>query len=84
MKRGHRVLRLRAVVDQIQKIVTKLPDLKNVTALTQWYSDVLEKIVRVAPEQYWWMHRRWRDDRGPKQRAAQSRVRENRSHDEAA
>jgi len=63
---------------------TMSSDLKNVTALTQWYSDVLEKIVRVAPEQYWWMHRRWRDDRGPKQRAAKSRTRENRSHDEAA
>ena len=47
------------------------PDLKNVAALTQWYTDVLERIVRVAPEQYWWMHRRWRDDRGPKKRAAQ-------------
>lgn len=33
MKRGHRVLRLGAVVDQIQKIVTKLPNLKNVTGV---------------------------------------------------
>jgi Kdo2-lipid IVA lauroyltransferase/acyltransferase len=41
-----------------------MPDsLKNVTALTQWYSDVLEQVVRVAPEQYWWVHRRWRDNR---------------------
>ncbi len=33
MKLGHRVLRLRAVVDQIQKIVTELPDLENVTGV---------------------------------------------------
>jgi Kdo2-lipid IVA lauroyltransferase/acyltransferase len=53
------------------------PALKSVAALTQWYSDVLEKIVRAAPEQYWWMHRRWRDDRGPKKRAAQNRAIQN-------
>ncbi len=53
------------------------PDLKSVAALTQWYTDVLEKIVRAAPEQYWWMHRRWRNDRGPKRRATQNRTLQN-------
>jgi KDO2-lipid IV(A) lauroyltransferase len=28
--------------------------------LTQWYSDQLEDIIRTAPEQYWWLHRRWK------------------------
>jgi KDO2-lipid IV(A) lauroyltransferase len=48
------------------------PALKNVTELTQWYTSVLEKIIRVAPEQYWWLHRRWRDDRGPKKRGTKN------------
>jgi KDO2-lipid IV(A) lauroyltransferase len=39
------------------------PALKEVKALTQWFTGVLETIVRRAPEQYWWVHRRWRDNR---------------------
>ncbi|HZZ73220.1 MAG TPA: lysophospholipid acyltransferase family protein [Pirellulales bacterium] len=33
----------------------------NVRELTQWYSAKLEEIIRRAPEQYWWVHRRWKD-----------------------
>jgi KDO2-lipid IV(A) lauroyltransferase len=36
------------------------PELANVKALTQWYNTVLEGAVRRAPEQYWWVHRRWK------------------------
>jgi Kdo2-lipid IVA lauroyltransferase/acyltransferase len=47
------------------------PELKDVTALTQWYTKILEDVVRRAPEQYWWVHRRWKDVRpARKQRAA--------------
>lgn len=31
--------------------------------LTQFYNDHLEDIIRTAPEQYWWLHRRWKDPR---------------------
>ena len=33
---------------------------QSVATLTQWYTDRLEEIVRDAPEQYWWVHRRWK------------------------
>ncbi len=46
------------------------PALKDVTALTQWYTRVLEDLVRVTPDQYWWVHRRWKDNRPAKKRAA--------------
>ncbi len=36
-------------------------DLGGVTELTQWYNDVLEEEIRRAPEQYWWLHNRWRE-----------------------
>lgn len=28
--------------------------------ITRWYTSELEVIVRSAPEQYWWIHRRWK------------------------
>ena len=35
--------------------------LGDVTSLTQWYSTLLEEAIRQNPEQYWWIHRRWKD-----------------------
>lgn len=38
------------------------PDyLKSVHDLTEWYNDCMEEMIRLAPEQYWWLHRRWRE-----------------------
>ena len=37
------------------------PHLQTVEALTEWYNHQLEASIRLAPEQYWWLHRRWRD-----------------------
>lgn len=31
-----------------------------VLAITQWYTAQLESVIRQAPEQYWWIHRRWK------------------------
>jgi KDO2-lipid IV(A) lauroyltransferase len=35
--------------------------LNSVDDLTRWYNEKLEKAIRLAPEQYWWLHRRWRE-----------------------
>jgi len=32
----------------------------SVEELTQWYNDVLASRIRQQPEQYWWLHNRWR------------------------
>ena len=45
--------------------------LSSVHDLTQWYSSRLEELIREAPEQYWWLHRRWKDTR--KQRRLQKK-----------
>jgi KDO2-lipid IV(A) lauroyltransferase len=46
----------------------------SIRELTQWYTTRFEEIVRTAPEQYWWLHRRWKDtrskDRAHRRRAA--------------
>lgn len=36
-------------------------DAMTVDELTQWHTQLLEQAIREAPEQYWWLHRRWRD-----------------------
>lgn len=35
--------------------------LDSVDELTKWYNEKLEQAIRLAPEQYWWLHRRWRE-----------------------
>ncbi|WP_425616781.1 lysophospholipid acyltransferase family protein [Anatilimnocola sp. NA78] len=42
------------------------PGCADLKSLTQWYNRVLEDEIRKAPDQYWWLHRRWRE---PPQRA---------------
>lgn len=33
---------------------------ESVESLTYWYNRQLERAIDIAPEQYWWLHRRWR------------------------
>ncbi len=47
-------------------------DLSSLGKLTQWYTTRLEELIRCNPEQYWWIHRRWKDTREPKQRKRQA------------
>jgi KDO2-lipid IV(A) lauroyltransferase len=47
------------------------PEVSGVRALTTWYNQRLAKAIALAPEQYWWLHRRWRKPpRRVRQRAA--------------
>lgn len=43
-------------------------ELGTVPLLAQWYTDELENLIRKGPEQYWWLHRRWKGQ--PTARAA--------------
>ncbi|TWT91856.1 lysophospholipid acyltransferase family protein [Neorhodopirellula pilleata] len=36
------------------------PHCESVATLTHWYNRQLEAMIDLAPEQYWWLHRRWR------------------------
>ena len=36
------------------------PETADIQALSQWYTDLLERAIRREPAQYWWVHRRWR------------------------
>ncbi len=43
--------------------------LASVKEITQWYTHQIEEMVRLAPEQYWWLHRRWKDNRAKYRKA---------------
>ena len=36
-------------------------DTADLQSLSQWYTTLLEDAIRREPAQYWWVHRRWRD-----------------------
>jgi KDO2-lipid IV(A) lauroyltransferase len=44
---------------------------RGVKELTQWFTRCLELAIRSAPEQYWWVHRRWKDG-PPARRSSQA------------
>lgn len=53
----------------------QLPEeLSNVKGLTRWYNACLEEKIRQYPEQYWWLHRRWKAAR-PRPAAATAAAR---------
>ena len=36
-------------------------DMRDVKSITEWYTRRLEDFIRAVPEQYWWVHRRWKE-----------------------
>jgi Kdo2-lipid IVA lauroyltransferase/acyltransferase len=42
----------------------------SIRDLTQWYTARLEEGIRQTPDQYWWLHRRWKDPRPTRRKAA--------------
>ena len=51
-------LRLEGVADP----VAGGPETADLRAISQWYTSLLERAIRRAPPQYWWVHRRWRGE----------------------
>ena len=46
--------------------------LGTIRELTQWYTSQLERVIRLVPDQYWWLHRRWKDPRPPRKAKQQA------------
>lgn len=66
------VLRYEMGMETVADVRSGQPHLQDVRRFTQWYTGQIETFVRRAPEQYWWLHRRWKDPRPPAKRARQA------------
>ena len=60
-------LAIREVADPQQ-----VREMGTIRDVTQWYTSHLEDMIRRTPEQYWWIHRRWKDTR--KRRRSKKKV----------
>ena len=45
-----------------------LAETSSVRSFTQWFTHRLEDAIRRDPAQYWWLHRRWKDNRKKKKK----------------
>jgi KDO2-lipid IV(A) lauroyltransferase len=48
------------VAELIDPRDSKFP-LGSIPLVAQWYTEKLERLIRTAPDQYWWLHQRWRE-----------------------
>jgi KDO2-lipid IV(A) lauroyltransferase len=60
-RRMRRPLQFEMAVTGIADPLVPAEYLESVKELTRWYNQKLEEAIRLAPEQYWWLHRRWRE-----------------------
>jgi len=58
--RGDRPLFMEMHVSDIVDPLDEDFELGTIPLLTEWYTRNLESLIRQVPEQYWWVHRRWR------------------------
>jgi KDO2-lipid IV(A) lauroyltransferase len=59
--RTDRPLHFRMGLDAILDPADDPPEYASVEDLTQWYNDMLAARIHQQPEQYWWLHDRWKD-----------------------
>jgi KDO2-lipid IV(A) lauroyltransferase len=79
-RRRDRMLHFEMVTDHEVFDVLEEEAPRSVTDVTQWYTTRLERVIRQCPEQYWWLHRRWKDTRPERQRQRQQKRQLQRPH----
>jgi KDO2-lipid IV(A) lauroyltransferase len=66
--RADKPLHFRMGLDALLDPADNPPEFGSVEELTQWYNDALATRIREQPEQYWWLHDRWKDTQPVKRR----------------
>jgi KDO2-lipid IV(A) lauroyltransferase len=69
-QRLNRPLHYEMGVEAIVDPAVCAPESRGPVELTRWFTQALEKLIIRAPEQYWWVHRRWKG--GPPVRASKA------------
>src|SRR5262249_53314397 len=59
--RAGRPLRFTMKMDAMVEPHNNQAEFSSVENLTQWYNDELATQIRLQPDQYWWLHNRWRE-----------------------
>jgi KDO2-lipid IV(A) lauroyltransferase len=59
--RAGRPMHFSIAMDALIDPATNPPECESVEELTQWYNDALAARIRQQPEQYWWLHDRWKE-----------------------
>jgi len=54
-------LRFTMGLDELLDPAAKAAEFESVEAVTQWYNDALASRIRQQPDQYWWLHDRWKN-----------------------
>jgi KDO2-lipid IV(A) lauroyltransferase len=72
--RTDRPLRFLLKMDGVVDPATNPAEFGSIEELTQWYNDVLADRIRQQPEQYWWLHNRWREISAGKRRKKRPEV----------
>lgn len=72
--RGENPLEFRMEIAAIADPAAADFQLPTVPLLTDWYTHNLEMMVRQHPDQYWWVHRRWKGDPSDRRRNRKPRV----------
>jgi KDO2-lipid IV(A) lauroyltransferase len=60
-RRGNEPMQFDMGLDDVIDMNEDRPETSGVSELTQWYNDVLERKIRERPNQYWWLHDRWKN-----------------------
>jgi KDO2-lipid IV(A) lauroyltransferase len=53
----HYEMGLQAIADPLS---SRMP--RDVAFVTQWFTKEFEQMINVDPDQYWWLHRRWKGE----------------------
>lgn len=72
VRRLHRPMRFEVGLAGWLDPATMPNSLKGIKPITVWYNQRLEDVVRSQPQQYWWLHRRWREKPARKGRASKA------------
>lgn len=69
-KRLHKPLHFEIGVPGVADPACLPEEVSGVKELTQWYNDRLAEMIHESPEQYWWVHRRWKGEPPVRKRKA--------------